>query len=107
MSPFTPLNFVNAAAVGAAGFANVRKIMSTQIGSSSVDTSSVQVTPPTPSFGLVDLPGLGAEMASQQPPSANMQPNIILEGEFDPEFLSVKVRQGNDRISGNTIGIGV
>ena len=107
MSPFTPLNFVNAAAVGAAGFANVRKIMSTQIGSSSVDTSSVQVTPPTPSFGLVDLPGLGAEMASQQPPSANMQPNIILEGEFDPEFLSVKVRRGNDTISGNTIGIGI
>jgi hypothetical protein len=104
--PWGLQNFAYAATVGAQGIANVRKILATNLNTTSVDSSAAQVSAPTPSFGFVDLPGLGAEMASQQPPSADMQPNIILEGEFDPEFLSVKVRQGNDRISGNTIGIG-
>lgn len=102
-----PANFINAAAVGAAGLANVRKIMSTNLGSKSVDSSAAQVQAPSTNFGFVDLPSVGAEVASQQPMSQNMQPNIILEGEFDPEFLSVKVRQGNNTISGNTLGIGI
>jgi len=104
-SPFTPLNFINAAAVGAAGFANVRKILSTKLGSKSADTSAAQVQAPKASFGLVDIPGIGGEIASQQAPAQNLQPNIILEGEFDPEFLSIKVRQGNDSISGRVVTI--
>lgn len=105
--PWGPWNFANAAVVGAQGIANVRKIISTQLGSSSVDSSASSVQAPSTSFGFVDLPSVGAEVASQQPMPQNMQPNIILEGEFDPEFLSVKVRQGNNTISGNTLGIGI
>ena len=105
--PGFPFNAINAAAVAAQGIANVRRIMSTQLGSTSADSSAGQVQAPTQSFGFVDLPSLGAEVASQQAPERDMQPNIILEGEFDPEFLSVKVRQGSDKISGNTLGIGI
>lgn len=102
-----PANFINAAAVGAAGIANVRKIMSTKPGSKSVDSSAAQVQAPSTSFGFVDLPSVGAEVASQQPAQQNMQPNIILEGEFDPEVLSVKVTMGNNKISANTLGVGI
>lgn len=105
--PGFPFNAINAAAVAAQGVANVRRIMSTQLGSTTVDASGAQVQAPSTSFGFVDLPSIGAEVASQQAPQPDFQPQIILEGEFDPEFLSVKVRQGNNKISGNTIGIGI
>jgi myosin heavy subunit len=103
--PGFPFNAVNAAAVAAQGVANVRKILSTNLDSKAVDSASAQVPTPKASFGLVDIPGIGGEIASQQAPAQNLQPNIILEGEFDPEFLSIKVRQGNDSISGRVVTI--
>ena len=101
--PGFPFNAVNAAAVAAQGIANVRAIMSTQLGSTSVNDTSQAA--PKPSFGLVDIPGIGAEIASQQAPQQDFAPTIVLDGEFDPEFLSIKVRQGTDSISGRAVTI--
>jgi len=93
-----------AASIAFSGAQTVRKIASTQIGSTQSPTAP-QIDAPSESFQFVDVPSFGEEIASQDAPSQNRQPVIILEGEFDPEFLSVKVRQGNDTISGNTIAI--
>ena len=105
--PFT--KWAQVAAVVATGISSVKKIMGTKLGDSSVsDTSSESVS--QPNFGLVDTgandealaTGMAGMFGNQQSPV-----NIILEGEFDPEFLNLKVRMGADSISGRTSSIGI
>jgi hypothetical protein len=107
-----PLNWINAAAVGAAGFANVRKIQQTTKNSTSA--SEPNMTPPSVStgFGMVDLPGTGGSVLATQvagmggPRPTSTSTTIILDGEFDKEALAVKVRQGSNAISSRAISIG-
>jgi hypothetical protein len=108
-----PVGFINAAAIAAAGFANVRRIMQTNRDSSSSSTPTITApSAPQIGFAMVDLPGSGA-MATQVagmagPPSSRASGmTIILDGEFDKEALAVKVRQGNNAISSRAIAIGV
>jgi hypothetical protein len=107
-----PLNWINAAAVGAAGFANVRRIQQTTKNSTSA--SEPNMTPPSVStgFGMVDLPGTGGSVLATQvagmggPRPTSTSTTIILDGEFDKEALAVKVRQGSNAISSRAISIG-
>jgi len=45
---------------------------------------------------------IASQLASQQPQVTN---NIILEGELDSELLAIKVRDGNNTISAQTISV--
>ena len=111
----TPLALVNAATIGLAGFANVRKIMSTRIDSKDTSPPATSTPAPQKGFGLVDLPraqsGTGNLIATQTagmtgPAGMAGAPVIILDGEFDKEALAVKVRKGNNAISSRSIRIG-
>jgi hypothetical protein len=108
-----PAGWVNAAAIGLAGFANVRKILNTSIDSKDTSAPSMDAYRPQMGFGLVDLPGGGSrgsmesQMGGMASGAQNQSTTIILDGEFDKEALSVKVRQGNDAISSRSISIGV
>jgi hypothetical protein len=41
---------------------------------------------------------------AQSMTAQNMQPTIVLDGEFDPAFLAVKVTMGNNQISSQGTG---
>lgn len=104
--PWTPVNYLHAAAVGAQGFANVRRIrQTTQSGGGSTSAPSRTSAPrPSEQFQLIDTQGMASGIATQVASSVSrneqaMQPVIVLEGEFDNEFLAVKVREGNNAIS--------
>lgn len=104
-----PLNYINAAAVTAAGIANVRKIMATTRKSSTVDSSPPQINT---QFGFTDVAKNNelTSMAVAQNTgmtSGNMSPTIVLEGDLNTELLAIKVREGNNAISGKTLSIGV
>jgi hypothetical protein len=108
--PTAAIGFVNAAAIGAAGFANVRKIMSTDKDSKSTSSPNMASYSPSTTFGLVDLPTIGSlesQVASSAGGAQTQSTTIILDGEFDKEALAVKVRSGNDAISSRSISIGV
>lgn len=105
-----PLNIPFIAADGLAGFANVRKILATKKGTKggSASAGSVPSQSVGTSFGLVDVgtnQSAAAFVASQQ--SAQSQGvNVYLQGEFDPEYLSLKVAQGNNSLAQRTVRIG-
>jgi hypothetical protein len=109
--PGFPLNIGGVIAAGATGMANVKKILSTKLGSKSVTADKPKQPNVTTSFGLVDV-GTNAPMASQiasnaSMPRQNMNPTFVFTGDLDPEIMSIKVRQGANAISGKTIGIGI
>lgn len=107
MRPWTPINFINAAAVVAAGVANVRKIMSVKRDTKSINATSPQRGARTnEQFQLVETQNMNAMAVAGQ--DANTQPQqttIILEGEFDREALAVKVREGNNALSSRGIAL--
>jgi hypothetical protein len=108
--PNPKIAFINAAAIGAAGFANVRKIMATDKDSKSTSSPNMASYSPSTTFGLVDLPTIGSlesQVASSAGGAQTQSTTIILDGEFDKEALAVKVRSGNDAISSRSISIGV
>jgi hypothetical protein len=92
------------------GFANVRKILETKIGSKSTSGTMSSAPKVSSSFGLVDAGTNRQQFAfdtasqAQSMTAQNMQPTIVLEGEFDPAFLAVKVTMGNNQISSQGTG---
>lgn len=100
-----------AAAAVATGIANVKKILSTKLGSKSISQSAPPSQPNiTTGFGLVDV-GTNAPIAEQvamgaSPSRQSMNPTFIFQGDLDPEMMAIKVSQGRNSISGNTVGIG-
>jgi hypothetical protein len=100
-----------AAAAVATGIANVKKILSTKLGSKSISESAPSSQPNiTTGFGLVDV-GTNAPIAEQvamgaSPARQSMNPTFVFQGDLDPEIMAIKVSQGRNSISGNTIGIG-
>jgi len=100
-----------AAAAVATGIANVKKILSTKLGSKNVSQSAPPSQPNiTTGFGLVDV-GTNAPIAEQvamgaSPSRQSMNPTFVFQGDLDPEIMAIKVSQGRNSISGNTIGIG-
>ncbi len=112
--PWTEMNYVYAASVIAAGIANVRKILS--VNKSSTTASATQSASPSQTnvktgFGLVDV-GTNAPIAEQvamgaSPARQSMNPTFVFQGDLDPEFMTIKVKQGSDAISSRTIGVGV
>jgi hypothetical protein len=108
--PGYPFNIAGVIAAGATGIANVKKIMSTKLGDKSVSAEKPQQPNITTGFGLVDV-GTNAPIASQVAmdagmPRGNMNPTFVFQGDLDPEIMAIKVNQGRNAISGNTIGIG-
>jgi uncharacterized phage infection (PIP) family protein YhgE len=116
--PPSPIGIASASAVLAKGVIALRKINATKKGDKSIQGAGgaggagatiASAQSATASFGLVDPNQLNlpAEIASQLANSGITisQPNIILSGEFDPEFLSVKVQEGNNIRSGETVGV--
>ena len=101
-----------AAAAVATGIANVKKILSTKLGSKSISESAPPSQPNiTTGFGLVDV-GTNAPIAEQvamgaSPARQSMNPTFVFQGDLDPEFMTIKVKQGSDAISSRTIGVGV
>ena len=106
--PPSPIGIASAAAVVAQGAIALRKINATKKGDKSVGGAGAGANIPTEAFGLVDankliLPGeIASQLAGQQPQVTN---NIILEGELDSELLAIKVRDGNNTISAQTISV--
>ena len=106
--PPSPIGIASAAAVVAQGAIALRKINATKKGDKSVGGVGAGANIPTEAFGLVDankliLPGeIASQLAGQQPQVTN---NIILEGELDSELLAIKVRDGNNTISAQTISV--
>lgn len=99
-----------AVAQGIAGFANVKKILATKKGTKtgSASTGSVPSQSVGTSFGLVDVgtnQSAAAFVASQQS-TQSQEVNVYLQGEFDPEYLSLKVAQGNNSLAQRTVRIG-
>jgi hypothetical protein len=111
MKPWTPINYVNAAAVGAAGIANVRKLLAVKKDSKSATISTT--APQTPnvgtSFGLVDVGTNANAMSVAGMAGMNRgegAPTFVFTGDLDPEFMAIKVRQGNNSIAGRTVAVG-
>ena len=106
--PPSPSGVAAAAAAVAKGAIALRKINSTKKGDKSVGGATSVANVPTENFGLVDaqanmLPTeIASQLSSMQP---QMNPTFILEGEFDSEFLSIKVQEGNNARAGQTIGV--
>jgi len=106
--PPSPIGIASAAAVVAQGAIALRKINATKKGDKSVGSAGAGANIPTEAFGLVDankliLPNeIASQLASQQPQVTN---NIILEGELDSELLAIKVRDGNNTISAQTVSV--
>jgi hypothetical protein len=106
--PPSPVGIAAAAAVVAKGAIALRKINSTKKGDKSVGGAGSGANIPTESFGLVEanrlmLPSeIASQLTGQQPQVTN---NIILEGELDSELLAIKVRDGNNTISAQTISV--
>jgi myosin heavy subunit len=99
-----------AAAAVATGIANVKKILATKLGDKGASKDTTQQPNITTGFGLVDV-GTNAPIASQVAmdagmPRGNMNPTFVFQGDLDPEIMAIKVNQGRNAISGNTIGIG-
>ena len=93
------------------GYANVRKILTTKIGSKSTSSSTPSAPNISTSFGLVDV-GTNSPLASQMAGQAGSQnnqinPTFVFTGDLDPEIMAIKVRQGNNAISGKSISIGM
>jgi len=108
--PPSPVGIAAAAAVVAKGAIALRKINSTKKGDKSVGGagSATVANVPTENFGLVESQStmLPTEIASQLGGMENQfNPVIVLEGEFDSEFLSIKVQEGNNARAGQTIGV--
>lgn len=108
--PPSPVGIAAAAAVVAKGAIALRKINSTKKGDKSVGVagSATVANVPTENFGLVESQStmLPTEIASQLGGMENQfNPVIVLEGEFDSEFLSIKVQEGNNARAGQTIGV--
>jgi len=106
-----PVGAINAAAAMAVGAANLRQILRTQVGDTSVGTTGrASGAQARESFGLVDVGGIGQQFASvlaAQASPADMDrdlPPIVIEGEFDPAFLAIKVSQGRNEISSQATG---
>jgi len=110
-----PIGIAQAAAIVAQGVTAIKKINSTQKGSKSVGSTAASsasaasiANAPSENFGLVEaqMNALPTEIASQLGGTQNqMNPTFILEGEFDSEFLSIKVQEGNNARAGQTIGV--
>jgi len=108
--PPSPIGIASAATVVAQGVIALRKINSTKKGDKSVSGSAgaAAANIPKESFGLVDasinaLPSeIASQLSGQQAPAS---PTIILEGELDSELLAIKVRDGNNVISGQTVSV--
>jgi hypothetical protein len=105
--------FVKSAAAASAlamGYANVKKILATKIGSKSTSGTMASAPKVSTSFGLVDAGTNRQQFAfdtasqAQSMTAQNMQPTIVLDGEFDPAFLAVKVTMGNNQISSQGTG---
>jgi hypothetical protein len=92
-----------AASALASGYARVRQIRSVTPGSSSAPSSVAASTAPAmqPSFGVVDATRTASTVSS----GASQRPIIVLEGEFDSEFLAIKVRQGSDSLSSRGVSV--
>lgn len=102
-----PLNFVNAAAVLAAGIANVRKIYATKPGSQP-SSQSVQAPSVSEQFRVVgsEENPLRAVAQSARPPSQDTGGTVNLElNVIDSENLAQQVRQGNNTLSSRGISI--
>jgi len=103
----SPFPFLNTAAVIAAGLANVRKILSTNIGSKGTSANAPQKPNPTEQFRLIDsesnesrlLAGLASPFGSQGE-GTTIQLNVI-----DSEDLAEKVREGNNSLSSRGITV--
>ena len=110
-----PIGIAQAAAIVAQGVTAIKKINSTQKGSKSVGSTAASsasaasiANAPSENFGLVEaqMNALPTEIASQLGGTQNqMNPTFILEGEFDSEFLSIKVQEGNNARYGQTVGV--
>ena len=106
--PPSPIGIASAAAVVAKGAIALRKINATKPGDTSVGGLGGAPNIPKESFGLVEankltLPTeIASQLAGQQPQVTN---TIILEGELDSEMLALKVRDGNNVISGQTVSV--
>jgi hypothetical protein len=110
-----PIGIAQAAAIVAQGVTAIKKINSTQKGSKSVGGTAASsasaasiANAPSENFGLVEaqMNALPTEIASQLGGTQNqMNPTFILEGEFDSEYLSIKVQEGNNARAGQTIGV--
>ena len=99
-----------AAAATATGIANIKKIQQTKLGDKSVSSATPSQPNITTGFGLVDV-GTNAPIAEQvamgaSPSRQSMNPTFVFQGDLDPEIMAIKVSQGRNSISGNTIGIG-
>jgi hypothetical protein len=99
-----------AAAATATGIANIRKIQQTKLGDKSVSSDTPSQPNITTGFGLVDV-GTNAPIAEQvamgaSPSRQSMNPTFVFQGDLDPEIMAIKVSEGRNSISGNTIGIG-
>ena len=107
-----PTRPIYAAIALANGLAQVRRIMAVKRqkggGSGGADSSSGVST----SFGLVDTGTNDQALADATAgmlgaPNMNVEPTFIFEGDLDPEIMAIKVRRGNDAISGRSIGVGL
>jgi hypothetical protein len=109
MRPWTPLNYVNAAAVLASGVANVRKILAVKKDEAgSVSATAPQAPNVGTSFGLVDTgTNMNAMMTASEMGGSqfNQAPTFIFEGDLNPEMMAIKVRQGNNSIAGRTVAL--
>jgi hypothetical protein len=97
-----------AVAQGLAGFANVKKILATKKGTTGGSSSAGSSPSVGTSFGLVET-GTNQEAANfiaSQQSTPSQEVNVYLQGEFDPEYLSLKVAQGNNSLSQRTVRIG-
>jgi hypothetical protein len=103
-----PAGIPFATAQALAGFANVKKILATKKGTTGGSASTGSTPSIGTSFGLVET-GTNQDaanfIASQQsaPPQ---EVNVYLQGEFDPEYLSLKVAQGNNSLAQRTVRVG-
>lgn len=91
----------------ATGLANVRKILTTtkntkSAGSSVAPSVTAPSTAPRTNFGIVDAQSIATSMGGNR---INQSPTIVLTGDLDSEYLSIKVRRGNEAISSRGITV--
>jgi hypothetical protein len=107
--PWTPINYVHAAAVIASGIANVRKILAIKKeATGSVSSTAPQAPNVGTSFGLVNTgTNMNAMMTASEMGSGQFSqaPTFIFEGDLNPEMMAIKVRQGNNSIAGRTVSL--
>lgn len=101
-----PLGIARAIAVGTAGAANLRKILSTQVGSKSVSGDSAsRAEAPRESFQLIETtrnPARDVAMLSS-PNTAQGDPVTINLAVIEPENMAQTVRTGNNALASRGI----